>query len=110
MEEKKGLKSLKYAVAPALLLAVCLLILWGAGNWALPEKLLPYETGFQIFAMLFVLLFLLVTVPCVLYSLYLALYAMIRQHKFICAGLAILLSGCVTAAWIIAVRFFFDVF
>lgn len=102
-----AVRSLKHILAPIFTFLVALAIVYVASAWTLPEKLLPYETMFLIFTAVFSLFFVAITVPCVVYSCYLAIMAIIRDKKYLLPTISLILNDCVLLAWIYIMRYFF---
>lgn len=102
-----SIRGFKHILAPLVLLLIAAAFIYGSTAFALPEKLLPYETLFLIFSTFLTLLFLAATVPCTAFSCYCAVAAIVKDKKYILPVVSFILDLGVLFVWVQALRYFF---
>ena len=105
-QKNNALRSFSHAFAPIVVLIITGLIMYAAVRYVLPEALQPYEAGFEILAVLSLLFFFVVTIPCIAYSIFLALRAMIRDRKFVLPLIALILDTGLAVVWVKVLQVF----
>ena len=95
-----------YWVAPVLVYLMLLVTTYCATHLNLPEKLQPYSTFFLIFGFLFTAFFLVITVPCALYSGYRSVQTMLREKKYYLPGIQLALDLGLLVFWFLQFKKF----
>ena len=108
---RNTLQSIHYAIRPfyywlaPLLSAICMYaVAYGAANIQLSEKMQPYFIFFLILAFLFTVFFLLICVPCVIFSGYLSLKTMLKKEHYVLPAIQLLLNIGMLVCWYSALK------
>ncbi len=108
---RRALQTIDYAIRPfcywlaPLLSAVCMYaVAYGAASIQLSEKWQPYFIFFLILAFLFTAFFLLICVPCVLFSGFLSIKTILKKEHYILPAMQLLLNIGMLVCWYFALK------
>lgn len=95
-----------YWIAPVLVYLMLLATAYCATHLTLPEKLQPYATFFLILGFLLTAFFLVIAVPCALYSGYRSVLTMVKERKYYLPGIQLALDLGLLVFWFLQLRKF----
>lgn len=98
-EANNALRGVKHSLAPVFAFLIMAGFIYLSTVLTLPEEHRTYYTILLIFSFLFALFFLLITVPCALYSAYLAVSSIRWEKKYVLPILSLLLDAVVLIIW-----------
>lgn len=90
----------RYWLAPALILLAAVGSVYLAVHANLSEEMQSYSVFLLILAFLVTFFFLLVSLPCVLFSMYLSVMTILREKRYVIPGIQLLLNAGLVFAWI----------
>lgn len=95
-----------YWLAPVLILLSAIGSVYLAVHVELSEKAQVYSVFFLILTFLVTAFFLLISLPCALFSGYLSVMTMVREKRYVLPGVLLALDAGLLVVWILALQKF----
>lgn len=97
--QSNALRGFKHSLAPIFVFLITAGFVYLSTVLTLPEEHRTYYTFLLIFSFLFALFFMVITVPCALYSGYMAVLSIRYERKFVLPILSLLFDAGAVTAW-----------
>ena len=107
MQTTNSIRGLKHVIAPLFPLGVTAGFVYLSSLLNLPEELMTYDSFLLIFASIFALLFMSITVPCCVYGGVLAIKAIWKERRYVLPVITLLLDCAMLFVWGFALRQYF---